>query len=129
MNIIEPEAEQPENGIQPDNSMAVVINVAFVHPVPVIHLVIVHVKMWLIVVYAGKHPEIISRICKQRIIHHLAVVEILKDIGRRPVRIKIGVHQIYHKTRKDLQKEDHRQRIPVKSRYTEERYDPDQNKK
>ncbi len=73
--------KKPDGSIKADYGMAVVIEVTLVHPVPVVHLVVVLVEMGGIVIDAKEHLEIVGRVVPQGIKHYFAIVKILKHIG------------------------------------------------
>jgi len=103
MHVEIAEREDPHQGIDADNGVAVVVYVAFVNPVPVVHLVIILVKIRSIVLYAEDHFKKIHRFRPQRIVHHFAVVEILENISGGPVAVVVGVNEIHKYSRQYFQ--------------------------
>jgi len=92
MYIEIPEREHTHHRIDADDGMAVVVYVAFVNTVPVIHLVVILVKIGRIVTNAEDHLKKILRPFPQCINHYFAVVEIFENIGSGPVGVIVGVN-------------------------------------
>jgi len=95
MHIEITERENAHQGIDPDNSMTVVIDIAFVNAVPVVHLMIIAVKIRCVVLYTENHLKKICRFVPQRIKHHLAVIKILENISSYPVGVIVGVNEVH----------------------------------
>lgn len=81
-----------QQGIEPDNRMAIIIDIAFELTIPIIHVaVIIGVEIRRIITNAKEHFEKVGRVGPKRVIHYLTVVEIFKNICRRAVGVVGGV--------------------------------------
>lgn len=103
MYIEIPEGEHTHHRIDADDGMTVVVYVAFVNPVPVVHVVVILVKIGRIVTNAEDHLEKILRLFPQGIDHYFAVVEIFENISGGPVGVVEGVNKIHKYPGKYLQ--------------------------
>jgi len=93
VNIEKTKGKQTDQRIDANNRMAVVVNIAFVLPVPVVHLVVILVEVWRIVADTENHPEKIFGFIPEGIIHYFAVVKIFEDIGGGPVGVIVGIKE------------------------------------
>ena len=91
MNLVETQGKDPEESVETDYGMAVVVEIAFVLPHPVVHEAVIPVEIRRVIADSAHHPEEIYRVLTECIVHHLAVVEIFEDVGSCSIGIIIGI--------------------------------------
>jgi hypothetical protein len=98
MNVIVSERKNSQNCIQAYDGVTVVVDIAFKHPEPIVHLVVVIIKVRGVVLDAEKHFEKVNGFVPQSVIHYFTIIKILENIRGSPVSVIVGVQKIHAHT-------------------------------
>ena len=107
--------EKPQHRVDPDDGMAVIVQIAFELTIPVVHGGIVGSEFRGVIVDAEEHPEKMFRVWKKRIEHYLAVIIVFENVRRFSVGVIIGVDKVQGQPGKDFQKKEKHDAFPVQS--------------
>jgi hypothetical protein len=129
MHVEIAKGKQAQGGVEAYDGVAVVVDVAFEHPVPVVHVFVIEIEIGRIVAYAGQHFEIIQRMFPQGVVHYLTIVEIAEDVGGGAVGVIISIDEVHQQAGSYLQDKDYRKALPGESVYLKERQFVDQKDK